>query len=98
VKKTLAHIAEWLHIEEKIDENPVITGVSINTRTIQPGDLFIPFRGEQVNGHRFVQDAFAKGARLIGLNCIQCSSELLDLIVKHRLKIWWQVCFRRISA
>lgn len=62
VKKTLAHIAEWLHIEEKIDENPVITGVSINTRTIQPGDLFIPFRGEQVNGHRFVQDAFAKGA------------------------------------
>ena len=58
VKKTLAHIAEWLHIEEKIDENPVITGVSINTRTIQPGDLFIPFRGEQVNGHRFVQDAF----------------------------------------
>ena len=44
------------------DDNPVVTGVSINTRTIQPGDLFIPFRGEQVNGHRFVQDAFAKGA------------------------------------
>ena len=42
--------------------DPLITGVSINTSTIQPGDLFIPFRGEQVNGHRFVQDAFAKGA------------------------------------
>lgn len=62
MKKTLAQLAEWLHIQKKTDDNPVITGVSINTRTIQPGDLFIPFRGEQVNGHRFVQDAFAKGA------------------------------------
>ena len=39
-----------------------ITGVSINTKTLQPGDLFIPFRGENVNGHRFVQNAFEKGA------------------------------------
>ncbi|QUG43192.1 UDP-N-acetylmuramoyl-tripeptide--D-alanyl-D-alanine ligase [Psychrobacillus sp. INOP01] len=62
MKKTLAHIADWLHIQKKTADNPVVTGVSINTRTIQPGDLFIPFRGEQVNGHRFVQDAFAKGA------------------------------------
>lgn len=62
MKKTLEHIAEWLHIQKKTNDNPVVTGVSINTRTIQPGDLFIPFRGEQVNGHRFVLDAFAKGA------------------------------------
>lgn len=62
MKRTLSHIAEWLNIQQKIDDNPVVTGVSINTRTIQPGDLFIPFRGEQVNGHRFVRDAFAKGA------------------------------------
>ncbi|SDN39145.1 UDP-N-acetylmuramoyl-tripeptide--D-alanyl-D-alanine ligase [Psychrobacillus sp. OK028] len=62
LKKTLGQIAEWLQIEKKIEDNPVVTGVSINTRTIQPGDLFIPFRGEQVNGHKFVQDAFAKGA------------------------------------
>lgn len=62
VKKTLTEIAEWLHIHNDKAFNPVVTGVSINTRTIQPGDLFIPFRGEQVNGHKFVQDAFAKGA------------------------------------
>ena len=36
----------------------VVTGVSINTRTLQPGDLFIPFRGENVNGHRFVTRCF----------------------------------------
>ena len=62
LKKTLAEIASWLHLEEQFDFNPLVTGVSINTRTLKPGDLFIPFRGEQVNGHQFVQDAFAKGA------------------------------------
>ena len=62
LKKTLAEIASWLHLEEQLDFNPLVTGVSINTRTLKPGDLFIPFRGEQVNGHQFVQDAFAKGA------------------------------------
>ena len=29
---------------------------------LSKGDLFIPFRGEHVNGHRYVQDAIDKGA------------------------------------
>lgn len=55
-------IAAWLKIRDQQFEDVVVTGVSIDTRTIQPGDLFIPFRGEQVNGHRFVEQAFEKGA------------------------------------
>ncbi|MFJ5770709.1 UDP-N-acetylmuramoyl-tripeptide--D-alanyl-D-alanine ligase [Psychrobacillus sp. NPDC093180] len=62
MKKSLAEIANWLGEEVSFENNPLVTGVSINTRTLQPGDLFIPFRGENVNGHRFVQDAFDKGA------------------------------------
>ena len=38
------------------------TGVSIDTRTIQPGDLFVALRGETSDGHAFVADAIAKGA------------------------------------
>jgi UDP-N-acetylmuramoyl-tripeptide--D-alanyl-D-alanine ligase len=38
------------------------TGVSIDTRTIQPGDLFVALQGETSDGHRFVTDALAKGA------------------------------------
>ena len=38
------------------------TGVSIDTRTIQPGDLFVALQGETADGHRFVTDALAKGA------------------------------------
>ncbi len=62
LKKTLVEVASWLGLSQELSGNPLITGVSINTRTLQPGDLFIPFRGEKVNGHRFVQDAFDKGA------------------------------------
>jgi UDP-N-acetylmuramoyl-tripeptide--D-alanyl-D-alanine ligase len=37
-------------------------GVSIDTRTIQPGDLFIALRGEGGDGHDFVAAALGKGA------------------------------------
>jgi UDP-N-acetylmuramoyl-tripeptide--D-alanyl-D-alanine ligase len=38
------------------------TGISIDTRTLQPGDLFIALRGPRMNGHDFIQDAWALGA------------------------------------
>jgi UDP-N-acetylmuramoyl-tripeptide--D-alanyl-D-alanine ligase len=38
------------------------TGVSIDTRTIQPGDLFVALTGESGDGHDFVADALTKGA------------------------------------
>lgn len=62
MKKTLAQLAAWLKIREQDYEDTVVTGISIDTRTIEPGDLFVPFRGEAVNGHRFVEQAFEKGA------------------------------------
>ena len=37
-------------------------GVSIDTRTIQPGDLFVALSGENGDGHDFVAEALAKGA------------------------------------
>lgn len=37
-------------------------GVSTDTRTIQSGDLFVPIRGEQFDGHAFINQAFEKGA------------------------------------
>lgn len=39
----------------------VATGVSIDTRTIEPGDLFVALGGVR-DGHEFVEQAFAKGA------------------------------------
>lgn len=38
------------------------TGVSIDSRTLAPGDLFVALVGENGDGHHFVADALAKGA------------------------------------
>lgn len=38
------------------------SGVSIDTRTIKPGDLFIAIRGDRVDGHAYVAGALKKGA------------------------------------
>ena len=39
--------------------------VSIDTRTLQPGDVYVAIRGDQFDGHRFISDAIAKGASAI---------------------------------
>jgi UDP-N-acetylmuramoyl-tripeptide--D-alanyl-D-alanine ligase len=39
-----------------------ITGISIDTRTIAPGDLFVAIRGDNQDGHVYVSKAFEKGA------------------------------------
>ncbi|MCQ2965348.1 MAG: UDP-N-acetylmuramoyl-L-alanyl-D-glutamate--2,6-diaminopimelate ligase [Alphaproteobacteria bacterium] len=39
-----------------------IYGISIDTRTIKKGELYIALIGEKVNGHAFIQQAFEKGA------------------------------------
>lgn len=38
------------------------SGVSIDTRTLRLGDLFVALAGEHRDGHAFVADAFGKGA------------------------------------
>ena len=39
-----------------------VTGVSIDTRSLQPGDLFFAIQGEARDGHDFVRAAFDRGA------------------------------------
>ncbi len=38
------------------------SGVSIDSRTLAPGDLFVALRGERQDGHAFVAEALARGA------------------------------------
>lgn len=45
-----------------IIEDLVITGIAIDSRKVKQGDLFIPFVGENVDGHNYIQTAFDNGA------------------------------------
>jgi len=38
------------------------TGLTTDTRTLQPGEVFLALQGENFDGHQFVQAAMAKGA------------------------------------
>ena len=39
-----------------------VDGVSIDTRSLAPGQLFVPLAGGRTDGHRFLAEAFLKGA------------------------------------
>ena len=40
----------------------VFSGVSTDTRTLQPGDLFVALRNREVDGHQFIPQALRAGA------------------------------------
>lgn len=44
------------------DENKKIEGFSIDTRTLTQGDLYVAINGENVDGNKYIEEAFQKGA------------------------------------
>ncbi len=61
---TIAQIAEALGVAQPaaLSAAAVATGVSIDSRTAQPGELFIAIRGPRHDGHAFVSAVLASGA------------------------------------
>lgn len=43
-------------------QNPLVTGISTDTRTIKPGEVYLPLKGEKFDGHDFIKNALDKGA------------------------------------
>jgi UDP-N-acetylmuramoyl-tripeptide--D-alanyl-D-alanine ligase len=60
MKKPLDRVAAVLGVTA--ESSVEITGWSIDSRTLQPGDLFFAIRGPRHDGHVYVADAFRKGA------------------------------------
>ncbi|MFC1571511.1 UDP-N-acetylmuramoyl-tripeptide--D-alanyl-D-alanine ligase [Candidatus Margulisiibacteriota bacterium] len=61
-----------------------VKNISIDSRAIQPGDLFIPVKGERHDGRKFIPQALKKGALVLevknGLKALQ------DIAAYHRRK------------
>ncbi|WP_335872361.1 UDP-N-acetylmuramoyl-tripeptide--D-alanyl-D-alanine ligase [Bacillus sp. 2205SS5-2] len=64
IQRTLKQVSSMISIQNDISafESVSIQGVSIDSRKIEEGHLFVPFNGEKVDGHQFVQKAIEDGA------------------------------------
>ncbi len=62
MKLPLWRIAEFTGAKGEIDQELVAMGYSIDSRTLNPGDLFIAIPGERFDGHDYVEAALEHGA------------------------------------
>jgi UDP-N-acetylmuramoyl-tripeptide--D-alanyl-D-alanine ligase len=62
MKLPLTRVAEFLSAGGEFDHDAAAQGYSIDSRTVQPGELFFAVKGEHMDGHDFVNQALEKGA------------------------------------
>ncbi len=62
MKLALSRVAEFVQAAGDFDHAAIASGYSIDSRTLQPGDLFFAVRGERLDGHDYVDAALSKGA------------------------------------
>ena len=61
-KHELISASKGKDLSAKFLNNKQITGISIDTRSIEQNDLFIAIKGENFDGHDFIEKAIQKGA------------------------------------
>lgn len=63
---TFSEIAEWVSRPWNYADEQVraldVSGISHDTRTLQPGEVYVAVRGDTHDGHDFVEQAVAEGA------------------------------------
>ena len=62
MKLTLGQIADWIHAEGDFSTHAEAVGYSIDSRTVNAGELFFAVRGERMDGHDYVEAALKNGA------------------------------------
>ncbi len=69
-----------------LNNSDIISGVSIDTRTINKGDLFIALIGEKFDGHNFIENAISKGASGVLVSNIRIAKKYNGLLVNNTKK------------
>jgi UDP-N-acetylmuramoyl-tripeptide--D-alanyl-D-alanine ligase len=62
MKLALSRVAEFLSATGEFDHKAVAQAYSIDSRSVQDGELFFAVKGERMDGHDFVEKALEKGA------------------------------------
>ena len=58
----LAKILENVSYQTKSEELPEIRKITIDSRKVEQGDLFVSVRGRKEDGHRYIPEALQRGA------------------------------------
>lgn len=84
---SLAEAQRWLGAECAAEDlaSVMFTGVSTDTRTLERGQLFVALRGENFDGHRFLQQAREHGAAGVVVDAPDSSVSLPQLVVSDTL-------------
>lgn len=67
-------------------ENLACTGISIDSRNVRPGEIFIALRGERFDGHEFAGEAVRRGAVALMLERRLPELQTPQLIVQNTLE------------
>lgn len=87
----------------KIHQDFIISGVNTDSRTIQEGEMFIALRGENFDGHDFLEIAQSKGALAVIVDAEAGLNENLEipqlvventLVAYQKLAQWWRSQFK----
>lgn len=85
IKEIIKAVDGILISENKDIENVFISNISTDTRNISNGQLFIPIKGDNFDGHEFINSAFEKGALCV-LTEKDISTDKLAIKVKDTRK------------
>jgi UDP-N-acetylmuramoyl-tripeptide--D-alanyl-D-alanine ligase len=75
---SFAEAARALHCPAPADGGRGFSSVCIDSREVQAGALFVALAGEETDGHRFVKQAFSRGAAGAIVEKAKCASFELD--------------------
>lgn len=90
----IADVAEQLDAT-LIGENITIEGVTTDTRSVEPGQLFVALQGPNFDAHDFAEDAIKAGAKALLVNR-ELTVAVPQLVVKDTLTAlgqmaaWWR--------
>ena len=85
-KNELIRASKGKDLTTKFLNNKTITGISIDTRSIEQNDLFIAIKGKNYDGHDFIENALEKGASGVVVSCKDCALKYDGLFVKIHMQ------------
>ncbi|MCJ7842184.1 UDP-N-acetylmuramoyl-tripeptide--D-alanyl-D-alanine ligase [Lederbergia sp. NSJ-179] len=64
IQRTIEQLASMMSVENDVTKykDHSIKGIAFDTRMMEEGNLFVPLKGENADGHQYVENAIAKGA------------------------------------